>query len=66
MRQTSINNLNIEKRICITRKELPKYLSCGQASADRLAADAEARIVVGKRVLISIEKINDYVKTMSQ
>ncbi len=66
MRNTGISSLGLEKRICVTRTELPKYLGCGQASADRLAADAEARIILGKRVLISLEKINDYVKTMSR
>lgn len=66
MRNTSISNLNLEKRICITRAELPKYLGCGQASADKLAADAEARIIVGKRVLISVDKVRDYIKFMSK
>lgn len=66
MRNTILSDLNLEKRICITRTELPKYLGCGQASADKLAADAEARIVVGKRVLISVDKIREYIKIMSQ
>lgn len=66
MRNTILSDLNLEKRICITRTELPKYLGCGQASADKLAANAEARIVVGKRVLISVDKIREYIKIMSQ
>lgn len=66
MRETNSRRVDLEKRICVTRTELPAYLGCGQASADKLAADAEARIIIGKRILISLDKVREYIKVMSQ
>lgn len=47
--------------ICVTRQELPQLLGCGIQTADKIAREAEARIVVGHRVLINLAKIRKYI-----
>lgn len=51
--------------LCVTRKELAEILHCGLYTADRIAKEAEARIIIGKRVLINMEKVRLYVKDNS-
>ena len=46
--------------ICVSREILPQMLGCGQATADRLSREAGARIKVGKRILIKLDKLNAY------
>ena len=60
MREEDYTN-SMDRRICITRKELPQLLGCGIQTADKIAREAEARIVVGHRVLINIAKIRKYI-----
>lgn len=50
------------KRLCITRRELPGMLGCGQYTADRIARQAGARVQIGKRVLIYVPKIEEYLR----
>lgn len=52
--------------LCVNRTELPKILGCGQATADRLSIDAGARIKIGKRVLIKLDKLNNYLEAMAE
>ncbi len=52
--------------LCVNRTELPKLLGCGQATADRLSIDAGARIKIGKRVLIKLDKLNSYLETIAE
>lgn len=64
MRKT--NNFSMDEMpICISRTELPKLLGCGQATADKISIEAGARIKIGKRVLIKIDKINDYLEMLT-
>ncbi len=49
-----------ERRLCVTRQELPTYLGCGLYTADRIARESGARIKVGKRVLIYLPKVDEY------
>lgn len=49
-----------EKRLCVTRQELPEYLGCGLYTADRVARLAGARIRVGKRILIYLPRVEEY------
>lgn len=51
--------------LCVTRKELAKILHCGLYTADKIAREARARIIIGKRVLINMEKVRLYVKENS-
>lgn len=53
---------NANSRICITRKELPAYLGCGIYTADRIARKSGARVQVGRRVLIYLPKIEQYIR----
>lgn len=48
--------------ICVSREKLPQLLGCGQATADKIAMDAGARIKVGKRVLIKLDKLREYIE----
>lgn len=52
--------------LCVSRKELAKLLGCGQASADKLAVAAQARIKIGKRIIINIDKIRSYLQKASE
>lgn len=55
-----------EESICVTREGLATMLGCGQMTADRIAAAAGARIRMGKRVLIKLSKINDYLENVAE
>ncbi|MCI8851753.1 MAG: hypothetical protein HFE82_09540 [Erysipelotrichaceae bacterium] len=48
--------------ICVSRDKLPQLLGCGQSTADKIAMDAGARIKVGKRVLIKLDKLREYLE----
>lgn len=52
--------------LCVNRTELPKLLGCGQATADRLSIDAGARIKIGKRVLVKLDKLNSYLEKIAK
>lgn len=52
--------------ICIPRSQLPQYLGCGQATADRISVEARARIKVGKRVLIKLDKLDQYLSAHAE
>lgn len=66
MKEVQNNNKFANERICITRKELPQLLGCGIQTADKIAREAEARIVVGHRVLINLAKIRKYVDDIAE
>lgn len=67
MRKTQkMNEGYFDRAICVPRTTLPQLLGCGQATADRLSIDAGARIKVGKRVLIKLDKLNSYLETMAE
>lgn len=51
---------------CVARKELPKLLGCGQHTADLIARKAEARIIIGKRVLVYLPKVWKYLETAAE
>ena len=52
--------------ICVSREVLPQLLGCGQATADRISREAGARVKVGKRILIKIDKLNEYLDTVAE
>ncbi len=51
--------------ICISRTDLPLMLGCGQMTADKISIAAGARIKVGKRVIINLEKVQNYLNQIS-
>lgn len=61
MKRTKKYDVRSSDKLCVTRTELPALLGCGQPTADRIAEEAEARIYFGKRLLISVEKVRNYV-----
>lgn len=66
MRKTTSKTQTTESSLCVSRDKLPGLLGCGQSTADRIAREAGARIKVGKRVLIKIDKISAYLDTLTE
>ncbi len=66
MRKTTERTEESRQILCVNRTELPQLLGCGQATADRLSIDAGARIKIGKRVLIKLDKLNRYLETIAE
>ncbi len=60
MKKTKDYELDLSKKICVTRKELPALLGCGQPTADKIATEAGAKFYSGKRLLISVDKVRNY------
>lgn len=63
MHQTTKFDIDCNKKILLTTQELQALLGCGRASAVKIGEGAEAKIVIGKRILWHREKIQKY--TMS-
>ena len=40
-------------------------LSCGEVTAKKIADHAEARVIVGRRVLYNVDKIKKYIDAMA-
>lgn len=51
--------------LAVDAEGLATLLSCGQATAKKIAEDAEARITVGRRVLYCVHKIEKYLDEIS-
>jgi len=64
MRKTA--NRPAEQKLAVDINELAAMLSCGTASARKIARDAGARITVGRRVLYSVQRINEYLNAMAE
>ena len=47
-------------------EKLAAMLSCGQATAKKIGEEAGARIVIGRRVLYSVSKIQKYIEKMAE
>lgn len=47
-------------------EKLAAMLSCGQATAKKIGEEAGARIVIGRRVLYSISKVEKYIEKMAE
>lgn len=60
MKKTKKYDIKPTDKICVTRLELPALLGCGQPTADKIAEKAGAKIYIGKRLLISVDKIKNY------
>lgn len=65
MKETKKFDINATT-ICIPRAKLPQLLGCGQSTADRIAMDAGARIKIGKRVLIKLDKLQRYLESQAE
>lgn len=63
MRETK--NRDSDNKIAVDIEGLSAMLSCGNATAKKIGEDARARIVVGRRVLYSIHKVEEYLNNIS-
>lgn len=65
MRKTKVKETD-GRTLCVSREELPGILGCGQSTADRIAREAGARIKVGKRVLVKLDKLSKYLDLLTE
>lgn len=49
-----------EQLLAVNLEKLSAMLSCGHATARKIGEQAGARIVIGRRVLYSVEKVKSY------
>ena len=70
MRQTNQGNSNGFPKeyltpISVDTSGLQTILSCGRSTAVQIGCDAGAKVVIGKRVLWNIAKVQEYLNTVS-
>lgn len=63
MRKTK--NLETDCRLTVDINELAAMLSCGKTTARKIGETAGARVKVGRRVLYSVSKIENYIESIS-
>ena len=63
MRKTT--EYKAENRLTVDIEGLMAMLSCGEVTAKKIAGHAEAREIVGRRVLYNVDKIKKYLDTMA-
>lgn len=55
-----------ESVLAVDIDKLSAMLSCGHATARKIGEQAEARIVIGRRVLYSVEKVQKYIQLLAE
>lgn len=55
-----------EQPIAVDIEGLSAMLSCGRATARKIGEQAGAKIVIGRRVLYSIEKVKNYLSYLEE
>ena len=63
MRKTA--KVNTDQRISVDINTLATMLDCGLQTARKIGEDAEDRIVIGKRVLYNVQKIQKYLDELA-
>ncbi len=56
---------SVDNPVMVDTNMLQSYLSCGRLTAVKLGEEANAQVKLGKRVLWNIEKIKQYVNSIS-
>ena len=51
--------------ISVDIEHLAAMLECGRATARQIGEDAGAKIVIGKRVLFSVSKVEKYIESVT-
>lgn len=51
--------------ITVDIETLAGMLSCGQATAKQIGEAANAKIVIGRRILYSVSKIKEYIDSIA-
>lgn len=55
-----------DQSITVDIEKLAAMLSCGHATARKIGEQAGARIVIGRRVLYSVERIKSYLASLEE
>lgn len=55
-----------EQLITVDIEKLSALLSCGHSTARKIGEQAGARIVIGRRVLYSVEKVQKYLTYLEE
>lgn len=64
MRQTT--QREAARLLAVDIDGLAAMLSCGQATARKIGEDAGARILIGRRVLYSVDRVQRYLDAIAQ
>jgi hypothetical protein len=64
MRKTT--EWNTESKMAVNIDGLSAMLSCGADTAKKIADLAEARIIIGRRVLYNVNKIQKYLDAIAE
>jgi len=63
---TKNNNLDLTRKLTVDTKELQEILSLGRKSAVEIGKAANAQIVLGKRIVWNLSKIQDYLNKIAE
>lgn len=55
-----------EKMIAVDIEKLSSMLSCGHATARKIGEQAHAKIIIGRRVVYSVEKVRGYLNSLAE
>lgn len=55
-----------DRLLSVDVEKLAAMLSCGQATAKKIGEEAGARIVMGRRVLYSVSKVQKYIEKIAE
>ncbi len=55
-----------DRLLSVDAEKLAAMLSCGQSTARKIGEEAGAKIVIGRRVLYSVCKIEKYIEKMAE
>ena len=53
-------NIDLSRKLAVNTEELQQILSLGRKSAVEIGNSASAKIVVGKRIVWNLQKIQEY------
>ena len=56
---------SVRSSLTVDIEGLMAMLSCGEVTAKKIADYAEARVIVGRRVLYNVDKIKKYIDAMA-
>ena len=63
--QNGKSSYKAENRLTVDIEGLMAMLSCGEVTAKKIADYAEARVIIGRRVLYNVDKIKKYLDAMA-
>ncbi len=55
-----------DRLLSVDAEKLTAMLSCGQSTARKIGEEAGAKIVIGRRVLYSVGKIEKYIEKVAE